>query len=199
MTVNKNTTYFVVASATAWNKRVLTFLVMKAVSDVIIYRYKYVIHFVSVSIKLWKSENFYQDCHMVDLTGNTGLSLREVWLLKLWCSLRNALEEVYQSVRSSRGASWGYPVPNPDAMEASKKQGRKAKRMLVSSQLRASTDLPPWHQILCSDTNSVHSYGNKYQPVMYAMRFAELVVWMWIGQAHVGARGFEGSYSANSQ
>ena len=24
---------------------------------------------------------------------------------------------------------------------------------------------------------------------MYAMRFTELVVWMWEGQAHVGARG----------
>jgi hypothetical protein len=50
MTVNKNTAYFVGASAIAWNKCVFTFLVVKAVSDVIIYRYKYVIHFVSVII-----------------------------------------------------------------------------------------------------------------------------------------------------
>jgi len=28
---------------------------------------------------------------MGDLTENTGLSLRKVWLLKFWCSLRNAL------------------------------------------------------------------------------------------------------------
>jgi hypothetical protein len=41
MTVNKNTTYFVVASATAWNKCVFTFRIVKAVSDVITYKYKY--------------------------------------------------------------------------------------------------------------------------------------------------------------
>lgn len=74
-------------------------------------------------------------------------------------------------------------------MEASKQQGPNAKRMLVSNQLRASTDLPLWNQTLCSDTSTVHSNGNKYPPVMYAVRFAELVVWMWKGQAHVGARG----------
>ena len=84
----------------------------------------------------------------------------------------------------TRGASWGYPVPNPDAMEASKQQESTAERMLVSSQRRASTGLPLWNQTQCSDKNSVHSYDNKYPPVMYAMRFAELVVWMWIGYAH---------------
>jgi len=86
--------YFVVASATVCSKCVFTLRVVKAVSGVIIYRYKYVIHFVSISNKLWKSENVYQVCHMGDLIKNTGLSLREVWLLKLRCSLQNALEKV---------------------------------------------------------------------------------------------------------
>ena len=56
------------------------------------------------------------------------------------------------------------------------------------------------NQTMCSDTNSLHSDGNKYPPVMYAMRLAELVVWLWICQAHVGVRFvITGSYSANSQ
>jgi len=134
---------------------------------------------------MWK---IYQDCHMGDLTENTGLYLREVGALNLRCSLRNALELVYWGVHSSRGALWGYPLPNPNAMQASKQQGPKDKRMLVSYQLRASTDLPLWNQTLCLDTSTVNSNGTKYPPVMYVIRFVELVVWLWTGQAHAGAR-----------